>query len=589
MANGKLDVFIVGTVAAILKKDDADKYPSGVRFLLPKAPSQVSKFDSNIVIEGTEPFLGVPKAAILPGNAKPLFVTQWTLPVMIDAKEPIGDPVDMAFFKLNTGRVLAIDFDPETQFTTHDGNTSDAPTKDTARYVSWVANMIDYSDDHAAVHARYLDDDNVPDDVTVVNFDHGVLSVARVGFDHQFRFINSRTAASFDRTIADALKLSTDLATNEIEIALDGDITIRLDATDLSIVIGSEPLSHFSVAERERPCGVPFFQHEILYQLSDAPLDENEKIVVPVCVNVEAGSKDPDLGRCVPPVFMSAPSVAATLERRANAQSATRALSLHLGVNTFSETFQSTTAMPTPAKLESCVRDALAMQKFADGLGFKSLRGDGKNVLADSHVTCRNLKQSLQDYGQALGSGGFFLLTFSGHGSPTQLGGGGWCLNTDIILYSKLKAFLAEYFSADSRIMVISDCCHAGQMNAAMRGIKEIPYHYAAEFFRQTVVLRTLLEEKVPAEQSPTIYMVFACGEDETINDGGKKDLSPFTKCVIAHPHDPSVKVFEKNLQKCSGKSSHIDRLPAADPAWEAGEPFGMPSAAALFKALLAE
>jgi hypothetical protein len=600
---GKLNVLIVGTVAAILQKaEDSDKYPSSVRFLLPKAAQQLSKLDDRFTIEATQPFIGVPQAAIVnPLDAEPLFVAKRLLPVMNDAGEWMA-PVEMAFFEIDTQSVLGLDFESETRFETIDGNVGDKPTKETAPYLSWAADMTVYAEDHAAVDERYMDDDNVPDDVAVVNFDRGSLSVARVGFDHRFDFINSLTAPGFNRAIADALKLSAELTRPEISVRLNDEITIELDATrldtpDISLLMGSEPLYHFSVAERERPCGVPFFQHEILYQLSErpdklseTPLDDKEdKVVIPVCVNVEGGDKDPDLGRCIPPTFMTAPKKVAAIEPVAAAQGAARALSLHLGVNTFSATFTSTTSMPAPAKLDSCVRDAVAMQKFADSLGFRSLKNDGKNVFVDSRATVRSLTNALKDYGQALGAGGLFLLTFSGHGAPVQLGGGGWCLNTNIILYSRLKALLAQNFSAGSRIMVISDCCHAGQISVPTKGVKEIPYHYAAEFFRETFVSRASFEEEAPSVQSPTIYFVFACGENETINDGGKNDLSPFTKCVQAHPHDATVKLFEKNLRDCSKKHSHIDRLPAPDPAWEAGEPFSLPAAPRHPQAMLAE
>jgi hypothetical protein len=131
--------------------------------------------------------------------------------------------------------------------------------------------------------------------------------------------------------------------------------------------------------------------------------------------------------------------------------------------------------------------------------------------------------------------------------------------------------------------MVISDCCHAGRFDEPARGIKEIPMRYAAAFFSEEFVPPIFADESrlttfgdEPSTQPP-VYFVFACGDDETISDGGKKNLSPFTKCVTTHPHDPSVPVFETNMMSCSGKASHVDRLPV-DPTWEISEPFSMPT-----------
>jgi hypothetical protein len=593
--SGKLTVFMVGTLAAVLKKTrPADKFPIGVRILLPFAPQHISRFDNSVVIPRTEPFIAVPWNAIKNHDKPtPMFRRRKLLPVM--EGEDFGDAVDMAYFALSRKKTTKIDFESPTPFTPIDGAIGDKPTKETGPYLSWVANMTDYSPDNEVVDKKYMND-VLPDDesAAAVEFDRGTFSVGSVGFDHQFRFINGpdgfdRSIAptdSFDRTIADALKLSADLETPRVTVTIDGDIVLELDGEDLSFLIGSEPLTH-AFFEPPQPCGTPFFHHEILYQFSESRPHDSD-IVVPVCIDVpNGGGRDPEYGRCVPPVFMTAPARLSENLLRSMEIQTPRALSLHMGVNEFSPSFQSSTSLPTPRTLDSCVRDATAMRDFAATLGFQSLNNNGQNVLADTEATVSGLTTALKDYGQAAGPGSFFLLTFSGHGMPMQFRGGGWCLNTNVLLYSELKKFLGQYFNKAARIMVISDCCHSGNLEKSTAGVKELPMRYAEAFFNEEFgpltfgerfISLTLTDKARPEESAqPTMYFVFACGNEETISDGGKKHLSPFTNCVLAHPHDPTVPAFEAALAACGKKSSHIVKLPSADQIWDLSEPFSMP------------
>jgi hypothetical protein len=552
--------------------------------------------DEHVIIPKTEPFIGIPWKSIKNRDEKvrPVFRRSYIFPVMTDADENDGPVVDVAFFRLSLEKLTKIEFESATPFRSIDGPIGSRPTKETATYLSWAADMDLYSSDYKIVDERYMTDSDLPGDAAVIDFDRGWLSVGRVGFDHQFRFINGpeefnpsiAPTNSFDRTIADVLKLAADIDTDQVRVRLSEDLVLELDAENLSLLIGSEPLSHVAVTEPSQPCGTPFFHHEILYQFSKEWRD-GSKIVVPVCINVPHSGKDPDLGRCVPPVFMTAPGAEeGSLLRAAEIRTLPRALSLHIGVNKFSSTFSSSALLSAPAALDSCVRDAVAMQKFASTLGFGSLNNDGNNVLADTDATVTRLSDTLEEYGHAAGPGSFFLLTFSGHGMPMQLGGGGWCLNTNILLYSQLQDLLTRHFSQASRVMVISDCCHSGRIEESAEGVKEVPMRYAAAFFTEVFVplnadkLRSIsfAEKTRPAESvQPPTYFVFACGNDETIKDGGKKNLSPFTQCVRTYPHDPTVPVFETDLAACSKKSSHIVRV-RRDQTWEQSEPFSMPS-----------
>src|SRR3954447_4175995 len=106
---GKLTVFMVGTLAAVRRRNSPSSYPTSVRILLPVAPAQLSKFDDYVVIPETGPFLGVPWAAIKSPDPKPRFRKLYAFPVMDDAGEEAEKPVDVAFFPLDPGS-LKIDF-----------------------------------------------------------------------------------------------------------------------------------------------------------------------------------------------------------------------------------------------------------------------------------------------------------------------------------------------------------------------------------------------------------------------------------------------------------------------------------------------
>ena len=578
----KLTVYMVGTIAAVpLQKGPGNK-PSGIRILMPDAPAQFSKVDEHVTIPETHPFIGIPWNAISDPKPNPLFRRMYLFPVMVDAGERFESAVDVAFYQLDPG-VLKIDFDSNSPF-----DIGDAPLPKDNRPVkaasngkvsywpsSWAARMSDYSPMKAEVHPRYMNNSTLPDDVAVAEFTHGKLGVASMGFDHTFRFVNS-DSGSDDRTIADVLKLTADLQGNS-SVRITVNKSVLTLTGDVSLLIGSEPPDHIARTESPHPCGVPFFFHERLYRFSAQPVADDE-ISVPVCIKVRSRKKDPQLGHCIPPAFMAAPST--TTLKRLNPAVVGQKLSLHVGVNKFSQSFPANTTLSTPSTLDSCVRDAVAMQQFAASLGFRSL--SGSNVLADGAATVDAVTAALAQYGAAIGEGGFFLLTFSGHGIGVPFYGGGWCLNTDVLLYSELKTLLAQSFKSSTRIMVISDCCNSGQITDPTKGVKELPRAFAAAFMQERIQFRNagLMSALAapPSGEQPTVYFVFACADDETISDGGQNALSPFTQCVLRYPHDPTPTALENDLAVCSTKHSHIDRWPSEDEAREASEPYSLPT-----------
>jgi hypothetical protein len=584
-----LKIFMVGTFAAVLRKKDPDSdYFTAVRILLPKTLATSSLFNGQVAIPGSVPFIGIPSNVQPTSPAEPLLRKLYSFPYMEDAGEAATSPIEVSFYKLEKRRPLVIR--PKQQssaaFRAHFGqnvNTKERPTRENACYLDWSPRMEEYSKENHVVHNDYLAD-WVRKDAAFGEFDFGTLSVARMSFDHRFRFINGND--EFERAIADTLKLETvfdDEQTRTI-IEINDDLTFEAKGA-LSLVIGSEPLEDLADYEFPRPCGEPYYHHELLYRFSASPPEGPRDVATPVCLNVDHVSKDPRVGGCIPHALMTDPgavmSPAAVSAEAATAISGKRgALSLHLGVNEFAENFPSTIRVDP---LKSCVTDARKMSELAAAHGFQALNGPGSNVLTDSMASRRNVVDALKAYGEALDEGGFFILTMSGHGYPAQSRNldAGWCLNTGLLPYAELRKLLANHFPTSARVMVVCDCCHARAPQERANRIKQVSFAFAQEAFRfqfKVNLFDTEFTARLRGElPGPTTYFVFACGANETTEDGpDRESVSPFTGCVIQYADERGFANFESKLKMCSRRDSAIGREPREE-EWEALGPFRVP------------
>jgi hypothetical protein len=605
-----LRVFMVGTFAVVLRRNLLGEY-TAVRILLPNTPRLTSGFDPNVSIPASIPFIGIPSQFVDDDNQSVLFRRKYQFPVMVDAGDPPGERVELAYFQLEAAQPLSITrgktpFKPN--FGGFNPNSQKQPTKNDCRFLEWSAQMRDYCSDYHVVHNDYLED-TVRRDAGFVEFDFGELSVARIGFKHRFRFIYGDDD-TFYRAVADTLKLESEFDVNDIWIQINNDLRIKAQFVDglLPLVIGSEPVEDISSAEPAHPCGEPYFHHELLFRFSDdTPLHPND-LATPVCVNIKRGSKDPRVGGCIPHALMSEPVTTLATVRAEEppmqpSDPQTLALAIHIGVDEFSPNFPSSTEVPP---LKSCATDARLMRRFAKQRRFDSLGSDESNVLIDSAATLTDVLTALREYGDALkrSKNAYFALTFSGHGyvdpSPKNQSdrfGDGWCLNTALLPYKYLAIAFRLYFRRDTRIMVICDCCHSPDLTDGGTGVKQVSVAVAEEavvetklFFAQNFLeFASLVDTVTPFDAAsdvrafdlgldgPTVYFVFACGKDETIDDGPNKQTpSPFTQCVLDNAKDVDFTAFESALQDCSGKMSHIDRRPIDD-EFEALGPFRLP------------
>jgi hypothetical protein len=143
------------------------------------------------------------------------------------------------------------------------------------------------------------------------------------------------------------------------------------------------------------------------------------------------------------------------------------ALSLHLGLNSVAAAAYGGWSGP----LAACEFDANDMAAIAEAKGMKA------TVLVTRKATRAAVLAALRKAAQALGSGGFFFLTYSGHGGQVPDVTGEepdkkdetWCLFDGQLIDDELYYELSR-FKAGVRILVLSDSCHSGSVtrDAAM-------------------------------------------------------------------------------------------------------------------------
>lgn len=136
-----------------------------------------------------------------------------------------------------------------------------------------------------------------------------------------------------------------------------------------------------------------------------------------------------------------------------------KALSLHLGLNSVSPTHYGGWS----GDLMACEFDAQDMSEIARSKGMKP------TVLMTKDATRARTLEAIRAAAKQLKSGGFFFLTFSGHGGqiPDVTGEEDdkkdetWCLYDGQLIDDELYLELSR-FRSGVRILVFSDSCHSG-------------------------------------------------------------------------------------------------------------------------------
>lgn len=147
-----------------------------------------------------------------------------------------------------------------------------------------------------------------------------------------------------------------------------------------------------------------------------------------------------------------------------------QALSLHIGLNYVNPAAYD----GWDGELSGCINDANAMKRIAESQGFAT------QTLIDSQATAAAVTNSISSIGRRLGSGDFFLLTYSGHGGQLvdETGEETDGLNETWVLWDRqfidneIYNLLAQ-FSPGVRIFISSDSCHSGTViRAFLRALK---------------------------------------------------------------------------------------------------------------------
>jgi hypothetical protein len=151
----------------------------------------------------------------------------------------------------------------------------------------------------------------------------------------------------------------------------------------------------------------------------------------------------------------------------------TKAISLHIGLNGVSAAAYAGWDGP----LAACEFDADDMAALARAAGIDA------TVLLTKKATRAAVLGGLRSAAKALAGGGFFVLSYSGHGGQVPDVTGEeedkkdetWCLYDGQLIDDELYFELSR-FSAGVRILVLSDSCHSGTVTrAALMPVATIP------------------------------------------------------------------------------------------------------------------
>jgi hypothetical protein len=182
------------------------------------------------------------------------------------------------------------------------------------------------------------------------------------------------------------------------------------------------------------------------------------------------------------PASRGAPSAANTLRARRRARlptppeaAASRGLSLHIGLNSVDPAAYEGWAGP----LTACEYDAEDMAALAKSVGYEP------KMLLTKDATRKAVTSAIQAAAKKMKAGDIFLMTYSGHGGQVPDFSGDeameraddfqdetLCLFDGQLIDDELYALWAG-FPADSRVLVISDCCHSGS-NIKQRMIADL-------------------------------------------------------------------------------------------------------------------
>ena len=180
-------------------------------------------------------------------------------------------------------------------------------------------------------------------------------------------------------------------------------------------------------------------------------------------------------------------------ERTAKKAVRNRAMSLHIGLNAVGAGAYGGWTGP----LAACEFDANDMAAIAKAQGMKA------TVLLTRKATRAGVLSGMRKAAKALTRGGFFFLTFSGHGGQVPDVTGEepdkkdetWCLFDGQLIDDELYFELSR-FKAGVRILVLSDSCHSGSVtrDAAMP-VATIPTQ-RPKLMPESVAMRTYREHR---------------------------------------------------------------------------------------------
>ena len=171
----------------------------------------------------------------------------------------------------------------------------------------------------------------------------------------------------------------------------------------------------------------------------------------------------------------------------------TRALSLHLGLNSVSGSAYGGWTGP----LAACEFDAEDMAAIARAQGMKP------TVLLTRKATRAAVLAAMRKAAKSLSAGSFFFLTYSGHGGQVPDVTGDepdkkdetWCLFDGQLIDDELYFELSR-FKAGVRILVLSDSCHSGSVTRdATMPVATIPSQ-RPKLMPESVAMRTYREHQ---------------------------------------------------------------------------------------------
>jgi hypothetical protein len=210
----------------------------------------------------------------------------------------------------------------------------------------------------------------------------------------------------------------------------------------------------------------------------------------------------------------------------------TAAMSVHIGVNQLDRKHYA----GWDGKLVSCGFDAADMAAIAKSRGIKH------HTLGTKDATRANVLAAIRAAARQTTSGGFFLLTFSGHGGQVQDVNGDemdakdetWCLYDGQLVDDELRFELGR-FAEGSRILVIADCAACGTVERTFapdpdpppvgQRSKLLPYLIAERTCAINEKFYTEIQKKLPrsiadSDIGPAIVFFTACQVNQTAIDG---------------------------------------------------------------------